>query len=657
MIENMISKIIELETLTPLFIKGKEEKYGEGFIRIGNTIFLINNDKLCEFIYKNTYNDKGIKFANRPDYVEWYSYFISRKQNQDIVTHYSEFAKAFGLEEIYEEKKIPEGYKEKSIQFFLSETRLFQGNDESKNRLLIESGIGKGITRLEPCNRNGNRFTQNGNSRNYIPGSSLKGSIRNAILWKILSEHSKQVWLQSFIKYHLSVVDVLSKVSDLINKGEFQQAQILINQNEVLSQAHLINGNRIDKDKISELKKKYAEFFSDNQDSEQKTIKSVSFTENTPNISMSDSFDPEYNEYLKSHNIRWSDANNTLRDFFRLVKVSDANFVQDCDLKVKTAKAVCKDTSGTPQRNQTYQKNFDIKLECVPKAIKARFKLSIDSELAKLFFPGGVPPYLQDIDELLSVLNGFFRAVAKFEVSDYYDGATSIPADIHSEDKRKIKMMVNTSNILHLYKTTFGLQSDEILFRTGWGGGYMSKTQFLHLENADRVRVRDMIHPNGSSIAPKSRCLIVEGQNATEPLGWCQLRVLGDAKDIPLPSIDMATIKTELITQQNKQNAKGNNINSGKPLTEREVQKSNTTAKAILKQAEKKNTNATQVTYKAGQTVYATVEECVPFLSLKVIIGDQVLIINKGVIKQKGETVQIQITKVENGKILAVKLL
>ena len=655
--EAMISKIIELETLTPLFIKGKEEKYGEGFIRIGNALFLINNDILCEFIYKKSFDDKGIKFPDKPDYVEWYGYFISRQQSENIVSHYSEFAKAFGLEEIYEEKKIPEGYKEKSIQFFLSETRLFEGNDENKKQLLIESGIGKGITRLEPCNRNGNRFTQNGNSRYYIPGSSLKGSIRNAVLWRILTEHSKQAWLQSFIKYHLSLVDVLSHVSDLINKREFRQAQIMINQNAVLSQANLISGNRIDKEKLSEFKKKYTEFFSDNQDSEQKTIKSVSFTENTPNISMSDSFDPEYNEYLKSHNIRWSDANNTLRDFFRLVKVSDANFVQDCDLKVKTAKAVCKDTSGAPQRNQTYQKYFDIKLECVPKAIKARFKLSIDSELAKLFFPGGVPPYLQDIDELLNVLNGFFRAVAKFEVSDYYDGATSIPADIHSEDKRKIKMMVNTSNILHLYKTTFGLQSDEILFRTGWGGGYMSKTQFLHVENADRVRVRDMIHPNGSSIAPKSRCLIVEGQNATEPLGWCKLRVLGDAKDMSLPSIDAVTIKTELITQPNKHKTKDNQIISGKPITEREVQKLNATTKAILKQAEKKNTNASYVKYTVGQIVYAMVKECVQFKSLKVMIGDQVVIINKGVIKQIGETVQIQITKIENGKILAAKLL
>ena len=50
MTETMESKIIELETLTPLFIKGKEEVYGEGFLRIGNTLFLIDNDNLCKYV-------------------------------------------------------------------------------------------------------------------------------------------------------------------------------------------------------------------------------------------------------------------------------------------------------------------------------------------------------------------------------------------------------------------------------------------------------------------------------------------------------------------------------------------------------------------------------------------------------------------------------
>lgn len=652
----MISKIIELETLTPLFIKGKEEKYGEGFIRIGEELFSVDNDKLCEFIYNNTYDIVGNKTIGKPDYVEFYSDFLLKEQNNEKLSCYNKFAREFGFDEKNDYREIPEGYKEKSIQYFLLSTGLLQGNNVDKKRVMIEHKIAKGITRLEQSNRSGNRFIQNGNNRRYIPGSSIKGAIRNAVLWRILSEYSKKVWLQSFVKYHLSVVDVLSKVSDLINQREFHQAQILINQKAVLSQAHLINGNRIDKEKLSELKKKYAEFFSDKQDSEQKTIKSVSFNEKTPNICMSDSFDPEYNKYLNSHNVRWSDANDILRDFFRLVKVSDANFVKDCDLKVETAKAVCKDTSGTPQRNQTYQKKFDIKLECVPKAIKAQFKISIDTELAKAFFPDGAPSYLQDIDQLLKVVDEFFRAIVKYEDVNYYQGATSIPEDINPEDNRKAKLRVNTSEVWQLYKSTFGLQPDEILFRTGWGGGYMSKTQYLHLDDVDRIRVRDMIHPNGSSIAPKSRCLIVEGQNATEPLGWCKLRVLGDAKDMSLPSIDAVTIKKELITQPNKHKTKDNQIISGKPITEREVQKSNVTAKAILKQAEKKNTNATHIKYKVGQTVYATVEECVPLTSLKVIIGDQVLNINKGVIKQKGETVQIQITEIENGKILAAKL-
>ncbi|AOS83491.1 hypothetical protein BIU88_04645 [Chlorobaculum limnaeum] len=331
----MISKIIELETLTPLFIKGKEEKYGEGFIRIGEELFSVDNDKLCEFIYNNTYDIVGNKTIGKPDYVEFYSDFLLKEQNNEKLSCYNKFAREFGFDEKNDYRKIPERYKEKSIQYFLLSTRLLQGNNVDKKRVMIEHKIAKGITRLEQSNRSGNRFIQNGNNRRYIPGSSIKGAIRNAVLWKILSEYSKKVWLQSFVKYHLSVVDVLSKVSDLIDQREFHQAQILINQNAVLSQAHLINGNRIDKEKLSELKKKYAEFFSDKQDTEQQTMKSISFTEFTPSILISDSFVDDYNKYLDSYNKRWNDANDTLRDFFRLVKVSDANFVQDCNLKAE----------------------------------------------------------------------------------------------------------------------------------------------------------------------------------------------------------------------------------------------------------------------------------------------------------------------------------
>ena len=57
----MISSIVELEVLSPLFIKGKDLEYGEGFISVNNKVYLINNDNLCKFIGEKTYDTNGIR--------------------------------------------------------------------------------------------------------------------------------------------------------------------------------------------------------------------------------------------------------------------------------------------------------------------------------------------------------------------------------------------------------------------------------------------------------------------------------------------------------------------------------------------------------------------------------------------------------------------
>ncbi|WP_041467343.1 type III-A CRISPR-associated RAMP protein Csm5 [Chlorobium phaeobacteroides] len=656
MTEHMESKIIELETLTSLFIKGKEENYGEGFIRIGNTLYFIDNDNLCEFIYKNTYDKDGSRIPNRPDYVEWYSYFISRQRGDDIVTHYKGFAKVFGLDDVNNERDIPEGYKEKSIQFFLSKTRLLQGNNDTQKQVLTEYKIGKGITLLEASTRNGNRFIQNGNKRHYVPGSSLKGAIRNAVLWKILTESSIQAWFLLFLTYHLPVSDFLKK----IDENDYEEGEKIISKNAVFQNMNLIRNGHIDRKETKKLKKKYSEHLSGIQDATNSTLESKCFTGKIPYIPISDSDKIDQKKYLQSYNDRWNAANDTLRDFFRLVKVSDGNFVDDFELKGKIAKAVCRDIFGTPPKNKTYQKKFDIKLECAPKTVKVQFKISIDTELVRAFFPYRIPVYLQSVNGLMNVVDEFYREVAKFEALNYYNGVISIPDDLNSNDNRKAKLKVNTEVVYKLYNTIFGLEKNETLFRTGWGGGFMSKTQFLHMDMTDRVRVRDMVHYNGSPLAPKSRCLIIEGQNATEPLGWCKLRVLGDTKDLALPSIDAVKISTDILTEQPRQRGQQrqeNRQNKERPVTEKEIHKSKAEAKAILKLVEKQTNLTTQVTYMKGQVVLAKVDECKPFESIKITIGNQSVCVVSGFIKQKGEEVKIKITKIENGKILEAKLL
>jgi len=458
------SKIIELETLTPLFIKGKNVDYGEGMLRGSDgNVYLIDNDKLCEYI------------AEKNKIDEYVSYF-NVTANNDI-----------------------------SLKDFLSKNNIDPNIDELKK-------MAKGVTKLPDKERNKNKFIQNGNGKHFIPGSSIKGAIRNAVLWKVLSDATKKTWLNRFVTYNLS-------------------------------NSH-------------SNKKKYAEHFSDIADAQKKTIDNQSFTELTPKKVAPQNATQAQIDEINEFNQRWKEANETLRDFFRIVKISDANFEGEVRLKNEKAKAVCKDATKKPP--ESYQKKFDINLECVPTKTKARFKISIDLNLAQDFFPSGIPFYLQSVSNLLTTVNEFFRAVAQFEETDFYNGLTSIPTDINPNDKRNAKLKVNTSQVYQLYKNKFGLAPDNLLFRTGWGGGFMSKTQFLHLTMADRVKIRDLVRHNGSPIAPKSRCLIVNGQDAVTPLGWCKLTILPNSE---LLEIENSTLQKSEIQPPKAASASKKNLN------------------------------------------------------------------------------------------------
>jgi CRISPR type III-A-associated RAMP protein Csm5 len=648
----MISKIIELETLTPLFIKGKEEKYGEGFIRFGDIVYLIDNDKLCKYIDEsNKITEYTQYFSHRESDVESFLEYNGIQLSRDMVLEYEGNEKKFkkflnNRNQSLQRFEDYQAYKDLSISYFLNKEGIFP------TELKVEKDIAIGVTKLQ----SENRFIQNGNGGYYIPGSSLKGAFRNALLWKILK--AKSTLLQSFLMYHLPLADVFVQIEE----KNFQMAKYIIKQNVVFQSLNLIRNGQININKINEITKKYTEHFSEIPDVISNTLESISFTEKTPNISILDSFQIDYKEYLQSYNERWESANNTLRDLFRLVKISDGNFVQDFKLEKKTAKAVCKDTSGIPQKNQTYKKKFDIKLECTPKAVKSHFKITIDTGLAKAFFPDGVPDYFQSVEELLKVVNEFFRAVAYFEDKEYYKGARSIPEDVNPNDKREAKFKVNTTPTWNLYKSTFGLAPNDILFRTGWGGGFISKTQFLHFDIADRVRIRNMIRYNGSDLAPKSRCLIVDGQDSTEPLGWCKLSVLGDAKDIPLPSIDTAKIRTDFLTEQSQgmrsvqQYQQGSRRNQERPVTEKEIQHSKAEANAILKQAEKQKEIASKKIYKTGEKVSTTVENSILFQSVTVKINDQTITIQTNFLKKSGDQAEIVITEMDKGKIIKARV-
>lgn len=462
------TRIVEIEVLTPLFIKGKQADYGDGFITIGQETFLIDNDMLCAFIYDNTYDEYGNLREEGFDYVEWYELYMS---NENVKNNYISFAEKFDLSlrrDNNEQIIVPKWYKNKSIEYFLFETELLQRND----RDIIVKKLAKGVTRLS--NNNSKEFIQNGIGECFIPGSSIKGVIRNAVLFDYLKTTEVHDKFTAFTNYNLTQGEAIQDIND---------------------------------------RRKYVEHFSEKKDNKGNTLNSISFTSRMPNfVGNRDN----HCEYVSEYDKRWGKANDVLRDLFRIVKVSDANFIN----VVSSEKSIV--NAYSLRKNQGVNV-FEIRnqsrasLQTVKEKNTARFKITIDKNLAKEFYHGVLPDYLTSIDKLLDVVNNFFKDLV-VEEEKFYSLAPN-PGMVSSVKKWYEKLKIS------LYSEE---SNDMLLFRVGWGGGMLSKTQFLHLQPSDRRRVRNLTNDRQTAVAPKSRCLVADGSNnAVLPLGWCRLRIVG----------------------------------------------------------------------------------------------------------------------------------
>lgn len=486
-----ISKIIKLTTLSPIFIKGKDFDYGEGMLQGSDgNVYLINNDKLCEYIDIKGKTEEYIKYFVRDrmsgyNEIEGFADFLGitlkdndwnlfragnrdwkaievKRKGQTIKVDLDKFKNWLKQKEqslsfnTYGRDDYGR-YKNMSLEYFLERYNIKPTDQEIQK-------MSNGITRLSV--KNG--FIIDAMKRHYIPGSSIKGAIRNAVLWKIISEQGKKNWLNGFVR---------EKVQQLNT------------------------GNLVDKYSRRTSKNKLVDKFSSQFNYQNQTIDSLSFTVDKMAIR---------GDYAS----RWRLTDDILRDLFRVIKISDAYFTKEVRAYPQNARAVCISSGGT------YQKTFPIELHCLSEQLIAKFKITIDQGMAKSLIGEQLPNYLQSVEGLLGVINEFFQSLWKME-SDVFKGKTSIPQD----DRPNRKLRADTSLVSKFYSQSQG----DYLFRTGWGGGLLTKTQFLNLDEQQRKQVRDIIRtPRPNDMAPKSRCLLVERDKAISSLGWCKLEVTED---------------------------------------------------------------------------------------------------------------------------------
>ena len=489
----METKIITIRTITPLFVKGKDPDFGEGMLRgHDNTIYLIDKDCLCEYLACKDMIDAYIAYYHRPvghdvyvSYAELYCIDIRNHldecapQNQpqkyrrcDHLINGREINLNRFIECLRREKMSGyflnpdhggfEKYKMHSLRFFLDFYGCFPLNDELKS-------MSKGILILKESNKSDKYFIQTVNEDYYVPGSSIKGAIRNALLWSVMKDNVNKKWLNDFARRNIDLVDP--------NKPDFRKR----NREEIVGE--------------------------DNETLERESgfIRKKNFVPD---------FENEYHE-------RWKNTNEVLRDIFRAVKISDSLSLSVDMNYISVVTAVC-----INQRNgikALYRKDFAINLHALPPCTDIQFTINLDTVLLKRMCGSDIPNCLCSIDNLLSSVENYFSAVYANEKNFFSETISSTGSQ-------------STPYIYCQETQSFYNNDRSNLFRIGWGGGLMTKTQFLNIENQYvfneetinlRKKIRDSFtgrkKTNPEFNAPKSRCLIIDGEEKGLPLGWCEL--------------------------------------------------------------------------------------------------------------------------------------
>lgn len=457
--------VYRLTTLSPIHIRaGEPEIYGQGFIRLNNTddcLYVVDTPKLQAEILAY----KGLAAVKA--YTEEFSNPNSKTKIVDVL------------------KKI--GYDYKSN---------------------IEK-ISKGIVHIP----SGNRFMQSGLGQHFVPGSSIKGAIKTAVLY----DDVKRRDLNSFVENQITLYQ---RKHGTRNKRKFREsfAENLI-ENAFQSnhpQEYYRNSRR-----KSERKGPFTDIFKAIKVKDA-IIKGTSIdlsrfaeTITTPGRDGATLRTLEGGEvHLPLNNIKGS---LTKRDWIRINTVEEKDGVQTvatytkCD-EPTLSKMQCEDIIFTTLRgNQIAEKRVgdNTRFECFYG--ETPIEISIDHKILKSFTRAGATPPFSDVKSLIELCQNFTQAQweAEQQFLNEYANDESINLD-------EIKAFYNDDKNKH-----------RATLRVGWGTGMLGTSVSLVLDESARVELRNKVISadgrNRSKPAPKSRRFVSENGQPAYPLGWIEL--------------------------------------------------------------------------------------------------------------------------------------
>ncbi len=344
-------------------------------------------------------------------------------------------------------------------------------------------------------------FIQNGAGYAYIPGSSIKGAIRTAIIYAILQEHIKQTGIDYLNDY---LKEKLNSIHDYPESEAQGQAlrKILDNDllNDVLAEFELTEkvneGNTIDRAKPK-------------TGSITNLMRAIIVSDSAPILMKRDTFKLEE---------------------IHLVMLENQNSQGIRKLK-RNSLPVAKDTDKEKKRKQCLQADQNT-------AIK--FKLTIDHEILRSFDfnTHNFPIVFQDIDELTKIITNFYREVWKKE-QEYFLKTIGLPEGANSDEE---KMIFNVKEFHDNKSETYPNLQPNI--NIGLGAGILCKTLFIAILPKHQIKIRNLQMTKDqidnqkrkcdtrgnpvdwiNKIAPNSRHVVFRGdRNSFRPLGWANLQ-------------------------------------------------------------------------------------------------------------------------------------
>jgi CRISPR-associated protein Csm5 len=466
--------VYTLKTLSPIHIRaGAMNRYGQGAIRLNNNdefLYVIDSVKLQSEIYKHG----GLEA------VETYSEeFGNPNRNTNITTVL---------------RKINYDYRSNIKK------------------------ISKGVVPLP----SGNRFMRSGFGENFIPGSSIKGAIKTAVLYKIVKDR-----IDSEPNYLQNIVD---------------------NQTErylEIPQHHERDRRRFKRTFAQQL---LSEAFLSRHPHEQRrntrrnTERPGPFTDIFKAIKIKDGIletgDPS--RYAKPLKLSTPGRNGYTLETLAGEKIYhpyqnmkgnfpstawihiDTYTEEDGEQIVETYTIVDKPPqfaevkfreilSTTLSGNNTLNTIDvdDTRFECLQGETKV--EITIDHEILESFKRANASIPFKDLDTLMNLCQNF--AQAQWEEEQQFMNNCNNNASVNIDEIKK-------------FYTNITNQQNAVL-RVGWGTGMLGTTVNLLLDEDPRIALRnDVISDDGiqrPQTAPKSRRFVLENGQPIYPLGWISL--------------------------------------------------------------------------------------------------------------------------------------